>query len=176
MSLKNLALYHLWVGEKSREMLKTLTEEEFRKEVDEIIGSVRQKVEHVIHALITCYIHLEVEVEHLGNSFEETVQNIANLTDKDLLKCWQDLDKRLSNDLSSDNVGTIEIQRLDGASFCMKREDFYLQYILHTIYHRGQLNYCLKALNKPRIDGDYLFYFDEVDTALDETIYANEGS
>lgn len=170
MSLKNLAQYHHWVGEKSREILKTLTEEEFRKEFNNILGSVRQKVEHIVHALLFCYTHLKVEVDHMGSSFEETIQTITHLTDEELLTAWQDLDERLSKDLFSDNIGTVELQRQDGSSFCLKREDFYLQYLLHTVYHRGQLNYCLKALDKPRINGDYLFYFDELDTALDETI------
>jgi uncharacterized damage-inducible protein DinB len=170
MSLKNLALYHHWVGEKSREILKTLSEEEFRKEINETIGSVRQKVEHIIHALLFCFHTLKVEVNHSGTTFKETIQNIAQLNETDLLICWQDLDKRLSNAFITDNTGTVEIQRKDGNSFCLKRDDFYLQYLLHTVYHRGQLNYCLKALNKPPINGDYLFYFDEVDTALDDNV------
>jgi uncharacterized damage-inducible protein DinB len=46
--------------------------------------------------------------------------------------------------------------------FKMNSDDLLLQYILHTLYHRGQLNYYLRALDKDRIDADYLYYFDEL--------------
>ncbi|MHA2173799.1 MAG: DinB family protein [Candidatus Hodarchaeales archaeon] len=85
MSLKNLALYHQWVGEKSREILKTLSEEDFRKKINETIGSVRQKGEHIVHALLFCFIKLKAEVDHLGTDFNQTIQNITQLTDTDLL-------------------------------------------------------------------------------------------
>jgi uncharacterized damage-inducible protein DinB len=95
---------------------------------------------------------------------------VNSFSKEELLSCWEDLDTKVSDGLQNDLEGTVEIQRRDGNSFCLKREDFYLQYIFHTIYHRGQLNYCLKALGKDRIDGDYLFYFDELDLIVDERI------
>ena len=167
MGLKNLGLYHNWVGKKSREILSELTEEEFNRDCGEILGSVRQKVEHMIFALITCFSHLNENLPLMEESLQETFHNVSGYTMDELLDCWDDIDNHLTDGFITDS-GTVELKRQDGGSFCLMRDDFYLQYILHTIYHRGQVNYCLKFLGKSRINADYLFYFDEVDTSLEE--------
>ena len=170
MALRNVALYNIWVGKKSREKLSILTEKDFNQKLEDPLGSIRQKVEHIILALLTCFSHLEVDLPYFGNTFDETIEKINSYSLEELLSCWEDLDKKVSDGLEHNLEGTVEIQRRDGISFCLKKEDFYLQYIFHTIYHRGQLNYCLKVLGKDRIDGDYLFYFDELDLIVDEDI------
>jgi uncharacterized damage-inducible protein DinB len=167
MGLENLAKYHFWVGEKTREILTDLTEEEFKNNIGEILGNIQMKVEHIIFALLTCFSTLDMNLEYLENTFEETIQKIRSFSKKELLACWKDLDKILVKSFEENLAGTVSILRRDGDSFCLKREDFLLQYVLHTVYHRGQLNYCLRALKKNRIEGDYLFYFDELDTSLD---------
>jgi len=103
----------------------------------------------------------------MEESLEETYQKVAEYSMEQLMDCWEVLDSRLSNGFTSDLRSTVELQRQDGGSLCLMRDDLYLQYILHTIYHRGQLNYCLKFLGKTRINTDYLFYFDELDTSLE---------
>jgi uncharacterized damage-inducible protein DinB len=167
MGLENIAKYHFWVGEKARDILKEISEEEFKQDHGEIIGSIQTKVEHIIFALLTCFNILGVQVDYLDPNFEKTIKKIQSFSRKELLAYWKELDNKLVNAFNEDLTGTVTIQRLDGDSFCLKRDDFLLQYILHTVYHRGQLNYCLKVLNKNRIEGDYLFYFDELDTVLD---------
>ena len=104
----------------------------------------------------------------MENSLQETYQKVASYTTKELLECWEYLDNQLKEGISGDLRGTVAIQRRDGESFCMLISDLYLQYIFHTIYHRGQLNYCLKFLEKPRVNADYIFYIDELDTSLEE--------
>ena len=167
MGLKNLGLYHRWAGKKSREILSGLSEEEFNRDCGEILGSVRQKVEHIIYSLITCFSHLNERLSFMEESLQGTYLKVAGYTIEQLLDCWDDIDEHLSDGLINDS-GTIELKRKDGGSFCLMRDDLYLQYILHTIYHRGQVNYCLKFLSKPRINADYLFYFDELDTSLED--------
>jgi len=164
---KNLGLYYNWAGKKSREQLGGLTEEEFNRDCGEILGTVSQKVQHIIFALITCFSHLNEKLPFMEESLEETYQKVAEYSMEQLMDCWEVLDSRLSNGFTSDLRSTVELQRQDGGSLCLMRDDLYLQYILHTIYHRGQLNYCLKFLGKTRINTDYLFYFDELDTSLE---------
>ncbi len=167
MGLKNLGLYHNWVGKKSREIIDELTEEEFNQDCGEILGSVRHKVEHMIFSLITCFFHLNEKLPFMEESLEKTYQKVAEYKTEQFLVLWNDLDKYITDGLINDS-GTVELRRRDGDSFCLLRDDLYLQYILHTIYHLGQLNYCLKFLEKPRINSDYLFYFDELDTLLED--------
>ncbi|MHA2225911.1 MAG: DinB family protein [Candidatus Hodarchaeales archaeon] len=168
MGMRNMAMYHLWAGDKSRQILRDLTEEEFEKDLGPVLGSIREKVIHTISALLRCFSLLKIELSYFDKSLQETYQKITLYSFDELLDCWEDLDKCLVEGVKHHSKGTVEIPRRDGDSFCMMRNDFYVQYITHTIYHRGQLNYCLKALNKPRIDADYLYYFDELDTSLDE--------
>jgi uncharacterized damage-inducible protein DinB len=168
MGINNLGLYHNWVGEKSRKILNELTEEEFDQDCGEILGSVRQKVEHMVFALITCFSHLNENLPFMEESLPETYRKVAGYTRDMLMDCWEDLDKRIKSGITDDLRGTVELKRGDGGSFCLKLDDLYLQYIIHSIYHRGQLNYNLKFLNKPRINADYLFYFDKLDASLEE--------
>jgi uncharacterized damage-inducible protein DinB len=95
---------------------------------------------------------------------------VDEYSQKALLLLWDKLDSQLVYEIINNLDGTVAVPRNDGDSFCLMKIDFYLQYITHTIYHRGQLNYCLNKLKKPRIEGDYLYYFDEIDTKLDEKI------
>lgn len=45
----------------------------------------------------------------------------------------------------------------------MTKEDFYFQYLSHTIYHRGQLMTTLKKLDKEGTTTDYLLYLFDLD-------------
>ena len=45
MSLTNIGKFHQWEGKMARNQPENLTDEEFSKEIDPILGSVREKVE-----------------------------------------------------------------------------------------------------------------------------------
>lgn len=159
MDIINLGKYHLWAGNESRKQLERLTDEEFSKNYGSIVGSVQEKVEHIILALESCLQRITKD----PGSHEKLVERIKSMSKKELLKHWEQIDKKIANGLQQDTKKTIIIQRMDDSSFVMNLNDFYLQYVLHTVYHRGQLNYCLKKLNKERIEADYLYFFDELD-------------
>ena len=157
MSIKNLGNYHLWAGNESRKQLERLTDEEFSKNLGPIIGSVQDKVQHVILAIEYCFRIITNDT----SPFEKLVEHIKNMSKTELLKHWEHRDKEIANGLQVDTEKTAIIQRMDDSSFVMNLNDFYIQYVLHTVYHRGQVNYCLKKLNKERIEADYLYFFDE---------------
>ncbi len=159
MGIVNLGKYHLWAGNETRKQLENLSEEEFSLDLDPILGSVRGKVEHIILAIESCFIRITSN----SSSPEEIVNRIKSMTIKELLKHWELRDKEIAKALQIDMNKTITIQRINNSSFIMNLDDYYLQYVLHTVYHRGQLNYCLKKLDKERIDADYLYYLDELD-------------
>ncbi|MHA2247781.1 MAG: DinB family protein [Candidatus Hodarchaeales archaeon] len=158
MGINFIGKYHLWAGNESRKQLEKLTDEEFSQDFGSTIGSIRDKVEHILLAMEFCF----KRVINDSSAPEETVNRIKNMSNQALLKHWEHRDKKLANALQQDMDGIITIQRMNESSFVMNLEDFYLQYVLHTVYHRGQVNYCLKKLNKDRIDADYLYYFDEL--------------
>ncbi len=159
MGLINLGKYHLWAGNESRKQLEKLSDEEFSQVLSPNIGSVREKVEHIILAIESCFLRITRD----SSSPEEIVNQLKSMPNKELLEHWEHRDKDMVDALQQEMKGTVRIQRMDESSFVMNVEDYYLQYILHTIYHRGQLNYCLKKLNKERINADYIYYFDELD-------------
>ncbi len=158
MGIKFIGKYHLWAGKESRKQLEKLTDKEFSQDLGPTMGSIRDKVEHILLAMEFCF----KRVINDSSSPEDTITRIKNLSNEDLLQHWERRDSELANALQQDMEGTITIQRMNESSFIMNLEDYYLQYVLHTVYHRGQVNYCLKKLNKDRIDADYLYYFDEL--------------
>ncbi|MFX0085825.1 MAG: DinB family protein [Candidatus Hodarchaeota archaeon] len=159
MIFSNLVKYHLWANNLAREIINKLTEEEFSKDFGKIIGSVRDKVEHIVLALETCFAFLKND----WIDYEKTVGKIKTFSMNELIEYWVEKDKELSRKLNKIDFKPVIIQRKgENDYFKMNGDDFILQYILHTVYHRGQLNYCLRALNKERIEADYIYYFDEL--------------
>ncbi|MFX0015658.1 MAG: DinB family protein [Promethearchaeota archaeon] len=158
MGIKSLGKYHLWSGNESRRLLRSLKEEEFKIIPDPLLGSIRDKIEHIILAIESCFN----QISDKSSSFEEIVNRLKSMSNKELLDHWESRDTEIANALQQENQGKVTIQRMDTSSFILNLDDFYLQYILHTVYHRGQLNYILRKMNRERIDADYLFYFDEL--------------
>ncbi len=166
MDSRHLAEYHVWAGDKTRKIVGMLSNEEYEKEIDKIIGSTKEKSIHIVIALLFCFHQMKIDFEYLGESPRETIEHAYSLSREELINCWKMADNKLAELILEERVGTVTYSRNDGESFCLQVDDFLLHYFFHTIYHRGQLNFCLKALEKPRIDSDYLFYFAELDKKL----------
>lgn len=163
MSNDFLGKYHLWAGNESRKQLEKVTDDEFSKNLGSTVGSLQEKVEHIILAIESCFRRIIDD----ASSHEKLVERITSMSKIELLKHWEQRDNELSKGLQQATKKAIIIERMDGSSFVMNLDDFYLQYVLHTVYHRGQLNYCLKKLNKERIEADYLYFFDELNIQED---------
>jgi uncharacterized damage-inducible protein DinB len=167
MDSRHIAEYHLWAGQKTREVVRLLSNEEFEKKIDNIIGSAKDKAIHMVNATLFCFHQMKINFEYLANNPQTTIKQILSLSRKEFMKCWELSDKRFAELFMENRSGTVTVLRKDGEEFCVQINDFLFQYLFHTIYHRGQLNYCLKALEKPRVDSDYLFYFEELDKRLE---------
>jgi uncharacterized damage-inducible protein DinB len=164
MGLAHLAKYHQWTGTLARSILENLTEEEFSRDLGEPIGSIRDKVIHILLAFETMTGHLTKD----WDSVEVAAERFQTMSCRELLQHWEQKDQEIILGLEKEVNEAVSIQRADGSEFTMNIDDFYLQYVLHTVYHRGQLNYCLKSLGKERIDADYIYYFDYLDKPLED--------
>ncbi|MFX1508613.1 MAG: DinB family protein [Promethearchaeota archaeon] len=158
MANEFLGKYHLWAGNQSRKQLEKLTDEEFSKNLGSTIGSIQDKVEHIILAIESCCRRITYD----SSPPDKLVEGIKRMSKKELLTYWEQRDHQIANGFQQATKRNMIIERMNGSSFLMNLNDFYLQYVLHTVYHRGQLNYCLKKLNKERIEADYLYFFDEL--------------
>ena len=94
MSLSNIAKYHLWVGDQTREILRDLTEEEFSRDLGEPIGAVRDKVMHILQAFETCFALLTND----WDSLEKTTKRLETMNYEEVLQHWEQKDKELQTD------------------------------------------------------------------------------
>ncbi len=163
MILENLGKYHVWAGQRMREILNELTDDEFARDLGEPFGTVRAMTEHIVLALEICFAIVNDEL----NTFEERASYILRLTNQNLLKRWEERDQDLAKGFASHPTGSVEVGHFP-TPFSLNLADFYFQYVNHTTYHRAQLIFALKMLNKPTVGTDYLFYFDELNQQASE--------
>lgn len=153
MVFKNLADYHLWTGWKMRELLDDIDPDTFVKEIGG--RSPKGLVQHIVLALETCFFFAE-------QSKDETVfDRVKRLPKQELLKRWEILDTRLSTAIEEIPQGKIPVTHIREESFEIDVVDFFLQYLLHTTHHRGQLVLVLSDLGYDIPGSDYLMFFGE---------------
>ncbi|MFW9800375.1 MAG: DinB family protein [Candidatus Thorarchaeota archaeon] len=152
LTFKYLAEYHGWAGNEIRLVVEELQHKEFTKKV---MGesSVKSICEHIVLALTTCFLLAD-------NSDDKGAYDAVKRASKpELLKKWRQLDHRLSSVVREIPQGTIEVPHISEAPFEIQVLDFYLQYLIHTTHHRGQLAMALRLLGKDVPGTDYLMYF-----------------
>ncbi|MHA2378852.1 MAG: DinB family protein [Candidatus Thorarchaeota archaeon] len=154
LTFKNLAEYHSWTGNSVRHIVEELLDKEYSKKV---MGrnSVRSICEHIVLALATCFLIADESVDH---SVYDWIREASKL---ELLDKWKQYDERLSSIIREIPQGTIEVPHISKEPFEIQLMDFYLQYLIHTTHHRGQLAMALRILKKEVPSTDYLMYFRE---------------
>jgi uncharacterized damage-inducible protein DinB len=153
MVFKNLADYHLWAGWKIREVLNEFDSEMFAQEVNG--RSAKAIVQHIVLALETCFYFLEDERD------KSVFERVKKLPRQELLKRWEVLDTRLSSAIEEIPQDRFTVTHIQEESFEVDVVDFFLQYLLHTAHHRGQLTTVLSDLGVDVPGTDYLMYFGE---------------
>jgi len=155
MNLEKIAQYQIWANDEIREIIVSLTEEEFEKE------SIQDLCVHTIMAI---EYNLETKVHKKSVDVEEMYEKLYRLSKGKILKKWKKTDERLLEHIKNINEEKIEFPNFikgEGDVY-MTQEDFYFQYLSHTTYHRGQLMTALKKLGKEGKTTDYLIYLFEV--------------
>ena len=150
---RELADYHLWAGWKMRELLSELDAEEFSQEV--LGTSPRELVQHIVLALETCFYYIEDEKD------KSVFDRVKKLPRQELLKRWEVLDTRLSHAIEEIPQDKIMVTHIKEEPFEIDVINFFLQYLLHTTHHRGQLAMVLSHMGQEVPGTDYLMFFGE---------------
>ncbi len=161
MDLTNYANYHEWAGDKIRAILKTLTEEEFTRDLGDFFSynTIRDICQHMLLALefgTSLASNIEPDV------FNAEVEKIVKMTDEELIDRWKKTDHKYAQMLQGDISGQVVVPPFLGHEFTLEKYDFLLQYITHTTFHRGQIIIALKKLGKEVKGTNYLHYLYEI--------------
>ena len=161
MNLDYFSSYHVWAGDKIRDLLKNLTDEEFNRDLGSEFSynTIRKLVFHSLDAVSYC---LALVNETDPDIFNEELDKTRTLSKLKLLQKWHEVDKEYSEKLKTDRKGSVTIPPFLGKEFAVDKLDFLLQYITHSTYHRGQIIIALKKIGKEVIGTDYLFYLNEI--------------
>lgn len=156
VNLEKLCDYQVWANNIVRDILREFTEAEFTREIGPPFGSVKNLCMHII-------IAIEYNIESFGKKVdldaEELYKTLESLSKDELLAKWEEIDKKLRFHVNQKGEELIEFPNfVSGGEVLIEPADFYLQYVLHTVYHRGQLLSMIKMLGKEGITTDYLFY------------------
>ena len=155
VNLEKLCDYQLWADNILRDLLYNLTEKEFTREIGPPFGSVENLCVHIVVAL---EYNIESFIKKVPVRGEELYEALGNLSKDELLTKWEELDRELENHAKEPKEPIVFPNFVSGGDVIIEPGDFFLQYILHTTYHRGQLVSMLKLLGKEGATTDYLFY------------------
>ncbi len=136
-----------------RELLSDLDSDTFIKTVAGI--SPKDIVQHIVLALETCFYYIDEQRD------ESVFDRVKRLPRQELLARWEILDTRLSHAIEEIPQGKIAVTHIREEPFEIDVFDFFLQYLLHTTHHRGQLAVVLSNLGYNVPGTDYLMFFGE---------------
>jgi uncharacterized damage-inducible protein DinB len=154
MVFKNLADYHLWAGWKMRELLSTLDSDDFSEE--KCGTSPRELVQHIVLALETCFYFIE------GEKDQSVFDRVKRYPRQELLKRWEVLDTRLSQAIEEIPQDKVTVKHIKEEQFEVDVMDFFLQYLIHTAHHRGQLSKILSQMDLEVPGTDYIMFLGEI--------------
>jgi uncharacterized damage-inducible protein DinB len=114
--------------------------------------SVKDLCEHTVLALETCFFVAD-------NSSDDSVfDKVSSFSRKQLMARWTELDRRLGRIIEEIPQGKIGVSHISDKPFEIDALDFYLQYLIHTTHHRGQIAMTLRALGIDVIGTDYILF------------------
>jgi uncharacterized damage-inducible protein DinB len=157
MNLEKIAKYQIWANDKIRSIISNLTEEEFLKnDIQDLC----------IHTILAIEYNLDTKIQKTEVNVEEMYEKLYSLSIEEIMKKWIQTDERLLEYIRKMKDGKIEFPDFikGKGKLLMSQEDFYFQYLSHTIYHRGQLMTAIKKLGKEGLTTDYLIYLFTLET------------
>jgi uncharacterized damage-inducible protein DinB len=156
MDLTQLADYNLWANDITREQLRTLTEEEFSRDVLPPYGCIKGLVAHIILAIE----YNKVSRVEAGVIDADDLHDVLwRMSLEEMLTHWRTMDMWLCGFSSSHlNLKAVFPNFLGEGEIIVDHDQYLTQYLLHTVHHRAQVMSALRLMGKEAVGTDYLFY------------------
>ena len=156
MDLTRLADYNLWANDLTREKLRTLTEEEFSRDVLPPYGSIKNLVTHIVAAVEYNRIN---KVEGGKIEGDDLHDHLWRMSLEQLLTHWRDMDLWLKEFSSSHmDLKAVFPNFLGEGKIVVDHDEYLTQYLIHIVHHRAQMMSALRLMGKEALGTDYLFY------------------
>jgi uncharacterized damage-inducible protein DinB len=156
MDLVKLASYQIWADGVIIRLLRELSQEEFDREVLPPFGSIRNLCTHIILAM---EFNIEGRAHKRRIDPNQIGEEIHSLDQEALLAKWKETDaKLLEYAKTREEEDYIFPNFLGEGEMRVGSGDFFMQYLLHTQHHRGQIMSALRLMGLEAKSTDYLFY------------------
>jgi uncharacterized damage-inducible protein DinB len=162
MKLEKLAEYQIWANDVTRGLLGDLTEEESSREVIPPFGSIRRLLSHITLAI---EYNIEQRVKKKEVDPYRLSEEISTMPKESLLARWRQMDGELLEFAKTEPGEEYAFSNFLGeGEIRVNHDDFFMQYVFHTIHHRAQIMSAMRALGKEGKTTDYLFYLSDIST------------
>jgi uncharacterized damage-inducible protein DinB len=156
MNTLKLADYNIWANNRVRSLLSLLTEEDFNHEILPPYGSIRSLVTHIASAIEYNFVNRIDGGSVAGNDLWESLNQMSI---RRLLDHWREIDYRLKRFSSTHmDLEAVFPNFLGVGEIKVDHDDYFIQYLVHTIHHRAQIMSALRLMGKEAVGTDYLFY------------------
>ena len=156
MNPVKLAEYQIWADGVIMRLLGELSQEEFDRDVLPPFGSIRNLCTHIVLAM---EFNLEGRAWKKKIDPYEIGEAIHDLDQGALLEKWNETDEKLLRYARARvEEGYAFPNFLGEGEMQVDSGDFFMQYLLHTQHHRGQIMSALRAMGLEAKSTDYLFY------------------
>jgi uncharacterized damage-inducible protein DinB len=157
MILEKAAEYQIWANDAVREIVRKLNTDEFSKENIQ---------DYIVHIIVAIEYNLESIIKKKDVDYGVMYEDLYKQSKEKLLENWSKTDEKLLTyikNIGEDKIVFPNFIKGEG-EVLMTQEDYYFQYLTHTIYHRGQLMTALKKIGKKGVTTDYLLYLFDLDS------------
>ena len=157
IDIQFLTEYLLWSDRKVVSLLKKLKEEEFNRSFGELTGSIHSKTAHILSIY-------EFFIKIIEGTPHDKFPDLSHLNQKELIAKWETILEQWPGLVKGTEKSDLLGLPLAGNQR-VEAEHIFLDALLHTVHHRGQILTFIRLLGKtkeevhPRDTNlDYLLY------------------
>ena len=156
MNLAKLADYHMWANDRVRSILKGLSQEEYEKVLIPPLNTIQRIV---VHSILACEYNFITKLDGKKVDVDSIVENLGSMGIDEVCSYWREIDQELVRFASTPlDLRATFPNFLGEGEMTVDHDDFFMQYMVHTAYHRSQIMSAMRMLGKEGIGTDYLFY------------------
>lgn len=161
MNLEKLADYHMWANDRTRSVIKSLKHEEYEKDLVPPLGSIKA---HIAHTILACEYNLKARIDGETVDGRAIFDKVSGKSIEDVCEHWRTIDEGVVSLASTHlDLDATFPNFLGEGTMQVNHDDFFMQYIIHTAYHRSQIMSAMRMLGKEAVGTDYLFYLSHLE-------------